>query len=479
MANEHIEVAGDYNLLSIVLHNHQNEGLSKKTKGTDIKHMVQEFNIYENMFRGAMTGTIVVADSLNLIGNLPLQGTERLTFKLETPGHTVIDCSEESGHPMHIYKLTDKKWAKEGMQIYVLHFCSRELLRSTRTRVSQAYDMRIDQMVASIFGDENGLDSKKTLNFQKTRNIDKIVIPNLNPFDAITMLCRRALADNSNSAGFNFWETAQGFNFRSWESLCVDENGNPRPVKQTFRAMPKNVTDPSITNKMVHDYEGVESYKFVSSFHDVLANIVLGTYGQRVITHNIYDKSYREDDYHYHTHFSDTKHTEDWPAIVDTPVDFDDKTISDYPESRVTVQPTTRFAHNEDTGSFGTDVIQDGKIEAQREAQQFQVMAGTKLQLLVKGQSYLQVGDVIQFDLISVENRLNSAGALDPQYSGRYIITKMRHQVQDQRYRQSLECIKDSVAQKFETYRLTSFPGKKPKNSKASLQDISYGVKGL
>jgi hypothetical protein len=199
-----------------------------------------------------------------------------------------------------------------------------------------------------------------------------------------------------------------------------------------------------------------------------------------VITHNIYDKSYRHDDYNYHTHFSDTKHTDgNNPAIVDTPVDFDDKTISDYPESRVSLQPTTRFAHGDDVGNFGIDVIQDGKIEGQREAQENQVIAGTKLQMTVKGQSFLEVGDVIKFDLISTENLQNSAGALDPQYSGRYIITKIRHRVADTDYIQILECIKDSVANKFETYRLTSFPGQKPKNSKASFQDISYGVKGL
>ena len=101
-------------------------------------------------------------------------------------------------------------------------------------------------------------------------------------------------------------------------------------------------------------------------------------------------------------------------------------------------------------------------------------MSGTHLHLLVQGQSYLQAGDVIQFDLMATENRQNSAGALDPQYSGRYIITKMRHQVQDKRYRQVLECVKDSVAQKFSTYRLTSFPGQKPKNSKAVFQDIKH-----
>ena len=49
---------------------------------------------------------------------LPIQGTERLSFKLSTPGaHEeghIVDCSEETGHPMHVYKLTDKKQLNEG-----------------------------------------------------------------------------------------------------------------------------------------------------------------------------------------------------------------------------------------------------------------------------------------------------------------------------------------------------------------------------
>ena len=480
--NPHIDQAGDFRLPSIVLHNHQNNGISNKTLGTDIKHMVQEFNIYEDMFSSAMSGTLVIADSRNLVANLPIQGTERLTFKLETPGardqREVIDCTDESGHPMHIYKLTNKKQAKDGLQIYTLHFCSRELLRSTRTRVSQAYSGRIDQMVSSIFDDENYLDSKKTLRVQKTRNQDKIVIPNLSPFEAIAMLCTKALADSSTnkSAGYYFWETSKGFQFRSWESLCSDEQGNPRKIKQTFRFMPMNIKDPNITDKISHDYTSVEEYKFTNNFHDVLANTVLGTYGHRVITHNLYDKSYREDSYHYHNSFSDTNHTDGPnPAVVDTPVDFDDKTISDYPESRVSVVPTTRFTHGEDTGSYGIDVTQDGIIDGEQTSQRNQIMSGTRLQMTIKGQSNIEVGDVIQFDLVSVENKVITRARLDPQYSGRYIITKIRHRVTDTDYLQVIECTKDSVAKAFSSHRLKSYPGKKPRNSKAIIKDAFSG----
>ena len=473
MAKKDIEFAGDFDLPSIVLHNHKNKGrpVDGNKTGVDIKQMVQEFNIYENMYKGAITGSLVISDAVNLIGNLPIQGTERLTFKLATPGQDPIDCTDETGNPMYIYKLTDKQQHNDGMQIYVLHFCSREFLRNLRTKVSKAYSGTFDQMVNAIMYDKELLDTRKKVFFQKTRNQDKIVVPNRRPFSAISMMCKRALAENSKSAGYYFWETSKGFHFRSWESLCVEATGRKRKAKQTFRYMPMNITDDNVDEKILHDFTSVEEYKFVNNFHDVAANTALGTYAHRVITHNIYDKSYRHDDYHYHDSYRLTKHTEPHVPIVDSAVDYDNNGISDYPESRVTVMPTTQFAHGEDTGAYGIEVEQDGKTEGLRESLVNQTIAGTKLVMTVKGQSNLQTGDVINFNLLSVENRTNSAGAPDPQYSGRYIITKIRHRVTADDYKMILECSKDSVAKSYSRSYSERFLGKEPKTDNTP-QDI-------
>ena len=165
---DNIQFAGDYRLDSIMLHNHNNEGgFGFDNQGIDIQDLVVEFNIFEGINKTAITGSLVIVDSINLIGNLPIQGTERLSFKLSTPGahdeSHIVDCSERTGHPMHIYKLTDKKQVDNDKQAYVLHFCSREFLRNLRTKVSEAFTGTIDQMVYKIFGDENYLDSRKTL----------------------------------------------------------------------------------------------------------------------------------------------------------------------------------------------------------------------------------------------------------------------------------------------------------------------------
>ena len=468
---EHIEFAGDFKLDKLVIHNHEDR------LAVDIKRLVVEFNIYESMFSNALTGTLVIADSTSLISKLPVQGTERLTFKLSTPGSRAIDCTKP-GHAMHVYSVSDKQQASDGQEIYTLHFASREFLRNIRTRVSQSYTGRIDQMVASILGDEDYLDSRKTINVQKTRNQDKITIPNMHPFQAIGMLQKRAMADDSESVGYHFYETPTGFHFRSWESMCVDKNGNPREVKQSFEHMSVNHSDESAygekKNKVTHDYQSVEKYRFINSSHDVAANQAAGTYAHRVISHNLYDKSYKESDYHYHNYFNDTKHTDgNKVPIVSTPVDFDDKSVSDYAESKVSVMPTTRFAHNEDTGAFGVDVEQDGINAASRLSQRNQVLGGTILEMTIKGQSYLQVGDVVEFNLQTIENKRNSNGKFDPQYSGRYIITKIRHRVTTREYLNVIELIKDSVATSYRTNRNNKYPGTRSQKDKGIVQDIN------
>jgi len=463
-----IEIAGDYNMDEVLLVNHEGDK-------TDIKRMIVEFNIYESIYKNAVTGTLVIADAQNMIAKMPIQGTERLEFKLSTPGtrklaHTV-DASEETGHPFYIYKLTNKKQVSEGTMSYVLHFGSREFMRNLRVKVSQAYNGTMDDIVAQIFADKSYLDSRKRLLFEPTRNSDKVLIPNMRPFAAIDMISKKALAKNSKGAGYYFYETTKGFHFRSWESMCVTQGEHERPFKQQFQYSPVAVPPSESINKIQQDYMSVEGYEFLQNFHDVAANQALGAYGHKVITHNIFDKSYREDTFNYHDYFGTTKHAESTGdasdpikfAVVDTPVDFDDKSLSDYEESKVTLQPTTRFLHDEDSGSFGIDVAADGITEARRASVSVQVGAGTRIKLQVKGQSYLEPGDVIFFRIISVDAANKTQGTPDPQYSGRYVISKIRHRVSpvvNGEYKQVLECVKDGVHKPFSMTGVESFPGK-------------------
>mgnify|MGYP001347669408 CR=1 FL=1 len=188
----------------------------------------------------------------------------------------------------------------------------------------------------------------------------------------------------------------------------------------------------------------------------------MGTYAHTALTYNLYDKSYKKDVFRYDHQFGSTKHTDMQPdrfsrekfaVAAKSRVDTDDKTISEYSESRVSLLPTTQFLHGDsDTGAgYGLDVTQDGRKFIQGISQRAQIENGTTLHMVVKGQSYLEPGDLIEFKLISVDEK-NPDGEPDPQYSGKYIITKIRHQVTDEIYTMVLECAKDSIVK-------PSYPG--------------------
>ena len=447
------EFAGDYVLNQVILTNHVGHQV-------DIKFLMIELNIYESIYKNALTGSIVIADEGNQIARMSIQGLERISFHLKTPGVAygktdVVDASESTGHPFHVYKITDRKQASQGLTIYTLHFASREFMRNIRTKVSQAYNGKYDRAVIDIMKDKDYLDSRKKLYYESTGNQNKIVIPNLMPFDAINMIAKKSVADKSKGVGYYFYETTSGYYFRSWQSMITNQGEFARPPRQSFYYQPLRMDSENFAtkqDKIERGYQSVESYEFKNNFHDVATNTVLGTYGHRVISHNLFDKSYNINDYNFHNEYTKTPHTD---TVIDnqnkfpisnTPVDYDNvSNVSSYAESRVSLQTTAPFLHDKDVGSYGLDATQDGQKTGQGVSQDNQVTQGTALILTIRGQSNLQAGDLIAFHLKDV-NSANTDNPTDPRFSGNYIITKVRHQVTGDVYKMILECAKDSVA---------------------------------
>ena len=483
MANSNkydIEYPGDFKIEKFALIN----SVGEKTQLA--LGIATELNVYEDINSNALTGSVHILDGYNIISNASLQGNERLTFKLSTPTSSsnrvdMIDASEETGYPFHIYALTDRKQVSETLMTYTLHFCSRELFRNVRTRISRAYNGGLAESVVSILRDKNGLNSRKSIYFEETRNQDKIVIPNLRPFDAVNLIAKKALSKNANGAGYYFYETTKGFHFRSYESMLAYKGKYARNEILTLSYQPKILFDKASRKYM--NQHGVDSFEFMQHF-DTLAQQATGTYASRVISHNIFDKSYNIRDYHYHHHFSKMFHADqvgnaskrNFP-IRDTPVDIDpkdngtpgDKTVSDYPESIVCLQPTTRFLHNENTGMFGTSTDSEGLTEAIRHSQENQVQRSSSILVEMPGHSYIEAGDVVNFQLPSNEpNKGEKTGyQYDEYHSGRYVVAKLRHRLIQNDYKMILELVKDSVYNKHTNLPNEHYSGKQPPLNKS------------
>ena len=474
--NEDLTRVGDFNLSKVVIINHLGDEFPIPFGG-----VLAELNIYEDIEHNAVTGTAHIVDSYNIISNAELHGNERLVFKLTTPGRPghiqdSVDASLKTGYPFHIFAIKNRKQISETTVTYQLHFCSHDMMRNTRIRINKAFTGNLGEMAADILKDKDGLNTKKPVFFEPTRNSDTIVIPNLRPFDALNLISTKALSGNAKGAGYFFYETAKGFHFRSYENMLGYLSTETREPVRIFKYFPTALGgDLSSRRHEVHK-TAVESYSFSRNF-DTLSNQALGTYANQVITYNIFDKAYSVANYDYHREYGQMLHTDritqdrrtyhNFP-MPDSPVDHEpkeqrnsgDKTVSDYPESRVILQPSTRYLHGDNTGTFGTANENEGLTEGIRISQRNQIKSGVVLKLIVAGTSELQAGEVIRFDYPRMEpNKGGSAEyAFDPKYSGRYMIKRLRHRLVRGNYRMVLECIKDGVNQSFSSMRNEEYP---------------------
>jgi hypothetical protein len=189
---------------------------------TDIRGLMVELNLYEDIFTAVMTGSLVMGDALDLISNLKLHGNEFLQINIDKPSlnNPIIKT-------FRIYKCSDRSLGSNGLQNYTLYFCSEELLVSAQNLVSKSYKgLRIDQMITDLLKNKLKVPSQKIHQVEQTSGNFDMIIPRMAPFEAISWLTPRGYGVNKNL--FLFFENRDGYNFVSYESLLN------QPVYQVY-----------------------------------------------------------------------------------------------------------------------------------------------------------------------------------------------------------------------------------------------------
>ena len=138
--------------------------VSTTGKTFDIVELVEEINVFENIYTASVSGDIVIKDTTNIIQNFPIIGEERLVLKLQTPQsspepETTVDYTQS---PLIIYKINSQRLDGETAQVISLQFGSVEGFRNTTCRISQSYSGQPNEIVEKILRDETYLKSKKT-----------------------------------------------------------------------------------------------------------------------------------------------------------------------------------------------------------------------------------------------------------------------------------------------------------------------------
>ena len=472
-SSERLTKAGDYNLAAADILSYKISGGSpgqQQPFRVDITNLILSIELQEGIFNKSMTGRIQVYDTKDLRTLLPIVGLERLNLKFNTPGTDGINATANEGHPFHIYKIEsvapDTKTIGSGSQAYDIFFCSREVYFNNLRKVSKAYTGPVEIGVEDIFTNKKYLNARKDLYVEPTKYLNKIVMPNVRPFKAIDMLAKKAVSKKYQNAGYLFYETKDGYQFRSIESLLAVGGAIARPAKWAYRFQQQNVRHHSGAKDIVEDMHGVITWNLINPV-DVLNHLQGGGYASKLIEHDMFNKTITETAYDYADDFGNHFHTEhdtgaktaDKLPLPLTKFEDTFRAFSEEHDQKVMLKSSTDYVHEmtESNNAVVSKIVDaipvpiphvSAKHISQNALSQIQLLTSGILELKVTGNSLLQAGDIITFDMPIMEpTGHNKPIESSPYWSGRYLIYDMKHIINrtDDVYTMVLKCVKDNV----------------------------------
>lgn len=271
------------------------------TKGgkIDIANLCEEINIYDTMFLSVMSGSLVIGDSVGLSSKLLFDGSEAILIHVKKDKNSEILDFKRA---FRIYKQTDRKIIKPGLEKYVLHFTSDELIYSDQQRVNQSYEANYSKIVERILVDYLKV-PQNTLGgiYEFSSGIQKIVIPNLRPLEAIEWCAKRAL-DINQSPNFMFYQNITGFNFATLSTLLT------QPAILDIRYETKN-----IKGETAFDEIGGARYLEVVSLNDSIERTRSGVNAGKFIGFDPVTRTISTRNISYGDHYLNMKHGNQTP----------------------------------------------------------------------------------------------------------------------------------------------------------------------
>ena len=449
-----INYAGDFRLKVCNIISYRKSNNSEKAVRQNILPQTMAVTLVEDVTMPMITGTIDVNDGVDFRTMLPITGMEKLELHVFTPGQTEIKFIEGTTDCFNIYKI-EKIRGATGMSaresLYRIHFVSREAYRNSITRISRAFAGPVEDAVLEIVQDKKYLDSRKTVYAEPTVSNTKLVIPNLKPIKTIKFLADNAISDKYKNAGYVFYETTKGFNFRSFESMMAMAGTSARPSVEKYAMQPANLRgagNDGMEKNIAMDLQSPDSYSF-ENVVNTLDELNKGLLGNRLVTHDIYNKKIQTFDYDYHEQFGEHFHTEHLEGekaefkYIKPLAYYEDtgKMLSDYPLAKLMNVVDTQKVHNDYDFPKPEDILPN---KVSQRAQ----LGNHHLLLTVPGQTRINAGNIITFNLpLQQPVAHDRAQQTNPYYSGRYLILQLKHKfdIVKQKHTMNIRSVKDAV----------------------------------
>ena len=197
------------------------------SEGSSLK---QEFNIaggnpsityFESIKSPAISLSLNFIDVDQLISREGITGGEYLSLRIKVQGY---DKEFEIKPDKHLLMLNSVKnvSTSSSKQVATLEFLSVEAIINETSRVNQRFTGNVTDTVKKLLKNKKGIETKKNLDSDQATNSYSFVGNLKRPFDTIQWLCSKTQS-SKDGTGFLFFETLDGYVFKSIESLLDGE----------------------------------------------------------------------------------------------------------------------------------------------------------------------------------------------------------------------------------------------------------------
>ena len=434
-----------------------------------------ELSVFENIFRPCMSASLVLSDSQNIPYKLPIIGEETVDIDIMITGFEGTKDEKVFSikpPPFHVNSISNRDFTKPKAQIFTLDLISEQYMSSLHSKVSKSYkNQKISSIVEDIYRTYID-DGTGFLFVEPTDRNETVIIPNLNPFDSIKWLTKRAIQNDSASVNYLFFETIAGTSFMSLDSLAQVE-----PICTFIQK--QRVDDPTGVENISVNIFKIDSFTFLNQF-DKSKNIKRGVYSSKLITHDIVRKKIVQSEYNGFNEWFGFNHCGMFPTQSNADVETksasvnrtsfgpgnsenafqitNEKALGDMTDSKVEFYPKHYQMYSSNRGDYYDNNVESWKL---RRSGHVGVYDGIALLLEISGNSMLRVGHTVTLELPSPQttDKDDATDDINDKFlSGTYMITAIQHifskikpTEQKVTYNMKIEVVKDGLEDMVET----------------------------
>ena len=232
---------------------------------------------YESILQDTVRITYTFADSGNTIDNktaiegLPIVGQEKVAVKFKDNNESVLNLT------MYVNKVTPLSDDTTKSMIQ-LELVSKEFILNEKIRLNERFDGKISDHITKILTAPNYLATKKKVDIEETSNNYNFIGNNKKPYYAMNWLSKKAVPNfkeaKGNTAGYFFFETSEGFKFKSIDSLLSQEKK---------KSIIYNQTPDSRGDNIPAGYDGKALEYSKDNRVDVQEKLKMGAYSTRTV----------------------------------------------------------------------------------------------------------------------------------------------------------------------------------------------------